>query len=115
VALRTRIKMFYRPRGLPGSPLDAGGQLQWTLARQAGRRHVQVHNPTPFHVSFIGIKVVAERREDEIYAPVMVAPFASRSYPLASQDWVPDTVVFSTINDHGGYSTPLRRPLSGTH
>lgn len=115
VALRTRIKLFYRPQGLAGSPLEAGGQLQWILSRQAGRQHLRVINPTPFHVSFIGIKVVAERREDEIYAPVMVAPFASRSYPLANQDWAPDAVVFSTINDHGGYSTPLRRPLNSTH
>jgi len=113
VALRTRIKMFYRPPGLPGSALQAGGQLQWSLQRENGRRTLQVDNPTPYHVSFIGIKVADAKREHEIAAPLMVAPRSVRHYPLNEPSWLPDSVVFSTINDHGGYSEPVRVPVAG--
>jgi chaperone protein EcpD len=114
VALRTRIKLFYRPAGLNGSAALAGQQLQWSLMQHAGQRALQVSNPTPFHVSFIGIKVTNGEREHEIQAPLMVAPFATRAYPLDSPLWQPHSVVFSTINDHGGYSQPSRVSLPGS-
>lgn len=113
VALRTRIKAFYRPAGLPGSALEAGQQLQWSVLREASKRVVQVDNPTPFHVSFIGIKVVSGEREHEIHAPLMVAPYSFRRYAIEPADWKPDAVVFSTINDHGGYTKPTRVALHG--
>lgn len=112
VALRTRIKMFYRPAGLQGTALGASQHLRWSLTRKAGLQTLRVDNPTPYHVSFIGIKVTSGSREHEVYAPLMVAPHSSRSYPLDTVQWPPDSVVFSTINDHGGYSEPLRTPLS---
>jgi hypothetical protein len=36
-----------------------------------------------------------------------------RHYPLNEPSWLPDSVVFSTINDHGGYSEPVRVPVAG--
>jgi P pilus assembly chaperone PapD len=111
VALRTRIKLFYRPPGLPGSALEAGSRLQWSLTREQGQPHLRVDNPTAYHVSFIGIKVAKGKQEHEVYAPLMVAPFAGQSYPLPARHDTPDAVVFSTINDHGGYAEPLRVSL----
>lgn len=115
VALRTRIKLFYRPAGLPGAALEAGSKLHWSLVTENGQHRLRVENPTPFHVSFIGIKVAKGQQEHEIYAPLMVEPFAERHYPVQQIGWTPEAVVFSTINDHGGYSQPLRRPLHSIH
>lgn len=110
VALRTRVKLFYRPPGL-GDANDSGQRLQWTLEQHEGKRALRVHNPSPFHVSFIGIKVVAGTHSEEIAAPLMVEPFSHRFYSLDDATPRPQSVAFSIINDYGGYSTPVQFPL----
>lgn len=109
IALRTRIKLFYRPKGLQGSLLEALPRLEWAIRQEAGRAQLQVHNPSPFHVSFIHIKVADGERLSEIDRPVMVAPFSTRQYAIpAGLGWTPRSVEFSVINDYGGYTRPER-------
>lgn len=110
VALRTRIKLFYRPPGL-GDANDSGTRLQWTVERHEGKPALRVHNPSPFHVSFIGIKAVAGDHSEEVAAPVMVEPFSDRLYALDGTGPRPLSVVFSIINDYGGYSKPIQFQL----
>lgn len=113
IALRTRIKLFYRPKGLQGSLLEALLRLEWAIRQDAGQPQLQVHNPTPFHVSFIHIKVADGARDSEIDKPVMVAPFSTRQYAIAPRlGWTPSSVEFSVINDYGGYTKPERVSLS---
>lgn len=110
VALRTRVKLLYRPPGL-GNANDSGERLRWTLERQDGKHALRVHNPSPFHVSFIGIKAIAFDHSEEVAAPLMVEPFSNRLYTLDSAAVRPLSVVFSIINDYGGYSTPIQFQL----
>ncbi|MDD1014982.1 molecular chaperone [Pseudomonas rubra] len=113
IALRTRIKLFYRPKGLEGSLLEALPGLQWVLRRDQGKALLEVHNPSPFHISFIHIKVAAGERESEIDKPVMVAPRSRRVYEIEpGLNWTPQSVVFSVINDHGGFTDPEQVSLS---
>jgi len=115
IALRTRIKLFYRPKGLQGSLLEALPRLEWAIRQEAGEPRLQVHNPTPFHVSFIHIKVADGGRDSEIDKPVMVAPFSTRQYAIAPRlGWTPNSVEFSVINDYGGYTKPERVSLTAT-
>ena len=48
LAYRTRIKLFYRPSGLAGSPAEAVSRLGWQGQAGGGLR---VSNPGPFHIS----------------------------------------------------------------
>jgi len=57
-AAHTRVKFFYRPRGLTPTPEAALQQLRFTLENAAvtvddtgAQLHVRVHNPTPYHIT----------------------------------------------------------------
>ncbi|WP_455922293.1 fimbrial biogenesis chaperone [Pseudomonas putida] len=115
VALRTRIKLFYRPAGLKGSLLEALPTLDWSWSGAGGNALLKVYNPSAFHVSFIDIQVGSDTRRTEVAAPLMVAPFSSREYAVPLPPGArPDAVYFSVINDHGGYTEPVRVALTAS-
>ncbi|MCF5708096.1 fimbria/pilus periplasmic chaperone [Pseudomonas syringae] len=111
IALRTRLKLFYRPAGLTDNPTARLKHLQWSVKRVSGKTLLTGTNPTPFHVSFIRLDVTAGGKTEKIKQAAMLEPMTSRTYELdglhASSDM---QVVFSSINDYGGYSTPVTLP-----
>lgn len=114
---RTRVKLFFRPTGLSGDAGDAPDSLTWTLVPGAGA--VEVHNPTPYHVSFLSVELeTAGRREilDRAGQDAMVAPFSKLRFPVsAGRNPVPgqSQIHYWAINDFGGrhsYQRPLSSP-----
>ena len=108
IAVRTRIKLFYRPAALSGQPADARMQLRWSVAAGAPDQGVvlKIRNPTVYHVTFTGLTVNAGQ---QVIRAVMVAPLAESSFPLdAMKTPQPIEVRFTTINDYGG-ETPEER------
>ncbi|OLF54996.1 molecular chaperone [Pseudomonas chlororaphis] len=69
IAVRQRLKLFYRPAGLPGRAEDAARELKWRLSGKG----LEVYNPSHFHVSF-GSVVVRKGSETYSAAIDMVAP-----------------------------------------
>lgn len=112
IALRTRIKLFYRPSQLKDNPISRLKDLQWSIKEAGGNPQLEVHNPTPFHVSFIRIEVKGNGQKQVIENIEMVAPLSRQAFALQGkrpeQGW---QVEFSAINDYGGYSTPLTLPI----
>ncbi len=60
LAFRTRIKFFFRPSGLKGEPGEAPAQLVWRLAPSGKQPALEARNPTPYHVSIVGVRFPAE-------------------------------------------------------
>lgn len=101
-AIRSRLKLFYRPAGLPGDALKAPAQLVFKVAAGSAAA-LDVHNPTPYYVTIIGLGVGAGSKP---LADIggMVAPFGDLRLPLggAAPHPAPGApVVFTTINDYG--------------
>ena len=100
IAVRQRIKVFYRPGGLKGDPQDAPEQLIWRLA---GDDAVLVENPGPYHVSMLK---VATRQGDAQLLNVdarMIAPRETVRLNLKSRSvHAPLELSFISINDFGG-------------
>lgn len=92
-AVRTRVKLFHRPAGLPGQARDAAAQLQW----RAGADGLQVHNPSAYHVT-LSTLTLADGRKVEVD---MVAPGGSALYPLPAGSAMPATVSFQWLDDYG--------------
>ncbi|KPX09177.1 fimbrial biogenesis chaperone [Pseudomonas syringae] len=108
IALRTRIKLFYRPALLTDNPTARLKDLQWSVRQIAGKAELTAMNPTPFHVSFIRLDVSGGGRTEKVSEVAMLGPFSSRHYKLNETKAVPGLqVVFAAINDYGGYSQPL--------
>lgn len=108
IALRTRLKLFYRPHQLTDNPMSRLTELQWSITRTNGMAQLVVHNPTPFHVSFIRLELAGNGLAAPVKNAYMVAPFDSQAYAIdMAQAGAAKRVVFAAINDYGGYSEPL--------
>ncbi|MFS8974100.1 fimbria/pilus periplasmic chaperone [Cupriavidus necator] len=108
LAFRSRIKLFYRPRGLAGAPADAPAQVRWRLATADGAPAIEAHNPTPYHVSFTVLdlldgKATGNTPAAQISAD-MVAPGEARRFPLPAgmQIQAGTRMRYHAISDYGG-------------
>lgn len=95
LAIRQRVKVFFRPAGLKGTASKAPEALEWQLLREQGSARLQVKNPTLYHVSMIepelGKERVAEAR--------MLAPGETFSFPLKQAG--NRALIFGAIDDFG--------------
>ncbi|NLS56144.1 fimbrial biogenesis chaperone [Hafnia alvei] len=94
VAIKTRIKLFYRPKGLQGKPEDAYQQLQWSIQGN----DLVVKNPSQYSVSFNEITVGGK----DVKEINMVEAKSEAHYPLSAGQR--GQISFSAINDFGGVS-----------
>lgn len=115
MAFRSRVKIFYRPEGLAGNPVDAMEQLQWRAVPASNGKGfaLEAYNPSAFHVSLasLSLMVGAVRSESD---GGMVAPGETKQFALPTVKALPGAgaqVEFSAINDYG-VPMPVRRTLS---
>lgn len=112
IALRTRIKLFYRPDSIKGDPVRRFKELQLSRTLREGRPWVLLRNPTPYHHTFVRLDIVNGKRSEAIDSPDMIAPFSERAYPLpVGIDGTHLEAVVAVINDYGGTSKPLTLPV----
>lgn len=101
IAVRQRIKMFYRPSGLPGNAIEAPLSLQWKVVERNGAEFLQVENPTAFHVSTASIEVGAGDDFKQVAKGQMIAPQERVEIPLEKVSKKSE-LRFISINDFGG-------------
>jgi chaperone protein EcpD len=105
LALRTRIKLFYRPTALAGDPHMRLGELHWRS--ESNGKELVVTNPTPYHFTFNYVEVKSANGSQRLGSPKMVAPLSQQRYQLKTPATGELTVTFRAINDYGGQSAPL--------
>lgn len=94
IAVKTRIKLIYRPESLKGSvPEELADKLTW---QQAGNQ-IQVTNPTNFVMNFNDITVNGKKLEDVSY----VLPGSTARFDLP-KGVSSGAIEFKVINDYGG-------------
>ena len=103
IAVKTRLKLIYRPEGLKAPGDDDYKKVTF---QRAGSQ-IQVSNPTPYYLSFysmnVGNTVISTTN-------VMVPPKGSASYPVPSAASGAQ-VSWKVINDFGGSSEAVVSPL----
>ncbi|WP_133622200.1 fimbrial biogenesis chaperone [Erwinia sp. LJJL01] len=103
IAVRTRIKLFYRPTGLPGTAEGAISQIGWQRVDRDGKSWLRATNNTPWHISFSTISFIHAGRTSTVNDADMLAPFSHQDYLLPGHDMGQQgKVSFTTINDYGG-------------
>ncbi len=108
IAMRTRIKLFYRPSALQGKSTESRHQLKWAVLPGQNNQNsvLKIENPTPYHVTFTSLKI--NQGQQEINAD-MVPPMGQLVYSLTSAKIQNSIEVrFTTLNDYGG-ETPEER------
>lgn len=103
LAMRSRLKLFFRPDGLAGDPLTAAGRLTFRAVAGSEGIELLVNNPTPYHVT---INEIALDVGGKSYAAAtgMVAPLSElrlRVADLARAPAAGTAVRYKAINDYG--------------
>lgn len=105
MAIRTRIKLFYRPSNLGSTQEEASSKLQWSITNRAGSTWLKVNNTSPYFITLAEISVGNGSQKITVKEPDMVAPLSSQEYKLTKKITFDEQGVdFSVINDYGGIS-----------
>lgn len=105
-AIRSRIKLFLRPAGLPGNANEAASKVIWSFVKKAdGAYALAAHNPTPYHVTFSKVLAIAAGKKYANEEGFMVAPQGSVEVNIGQVTSIgseaPAEVQYSAINDYG--------------
>jgi P pilus assembly chaperone PapD len=106
-AVRTRIKLFYRPQGLTGTSDDAIKDLHWSLVRDGNNDSVKIANNSPYYVSLGRIEATADGHAYVAEGNGVVPPLGTVQFVFKgmSVNTPPSSVKLSAvaINDYGAH------------
>ncbi|QIB19483.1 fimbria/pilus periplasmic chaperone [Escherichia coli] len=69
IAIKTRIKLIYRPQSLRGTSTDVADKILW----KCHASELSVYNPTPFYINFHSVKMNGVDVNDVTY----ISPYKS--------------------------------------
>lgn len=90
LTFRSRIKLFYRPDGLPGLANIAVNSLHWS----SNGKVLQASNPTPYYVSLAFVEANGHKVEGE-----MVPPGGKQDFAISLNPG--DSITGTYVNDYG--------------
>lgn len=99
IAVKTRIKLFYRPAALENNKANEAWR---DLVFKKNGSQIVINNPTPYFISLYSLKIGGKM----IKQPPMVSPFASVTVSGNGQE-----VAWKAINDFGGITKEARQTL----
>lgn len=81
IAVRSRLKLFYRPSGLAGDLPSAIEKVTWKVQRDGDGYVLRGENPSPYHLSFSSLVLEQSAKRSDTGGG-MIAPFSHRDFPL---------------------------------
>lgn len=115
LAVRQRIKVFFRPAGLSADAYLAPTQLLWHLENRAGKPVLVVNNPGLFHVSMADIKLQSGTLTEHAADSTMIAPGENKAFTIKQfSTATTPTVLFTSINDYGAQNHYIVKLSNGT-
>lgn len=112
IAFRSAVKLFYRPSGLPGNPIEAARGLSWSTVSAGGGYTLRATNSAAYAVSVGQVSVTVGGK---IYSNIeggTVLPMQSFDFKLKGLSSMPSEVSYKWVNDYGAgvdQTTPLSR------
>lgn len=104
LAVRSRMKLFYRPKGLQGTPDAAADQLSWRLVSEGKGYSVECTNNTPFNVSFSDVSFKGVPQHESVSKGGMCPAKGKGTFPIAGNPDPEGKLVVTVINDYGGFN-----------
>lgn len=99
-AVRTRLKIFYRPASLTGRSSDAYKQVTWSVADRKGEKVITCSNLSGFNVSFASI---VSTNTHSAVADGGMCPAKGQAEFHAKGDVISGMgLVVNIVNDYGG-------------
>ncbi|EOS95179.1 fimbrial chaperone protein [Erwinia tracheiphila PSU-1] len=105
VAFRTRIKLFYRPVSLKGSPEESATRLNWTEKRSGNDYIYTVTNNEPYSVSFANFALLSGEKEVSELPGGMVGPYSTKTFSFKNVSTNNVKMKYQYITDLGAFVT----------
>lgn len=108
MAIRSRIKIFFRPPALSASGATQAWQdLQWQRSTSTPKIALRITNPSPYFINISSIKIDSHGKEIKSLASQMLAPRSSGEFRFNSiPEKITDAMLrYEVINDYGSVST----------
>lgn len=102
IAIKSQIKLFYRPEGLKGKPSDAYKNISFS----ARNGKLVITNPTAYNISFSKIEVNGSEVKDTI----MVKPFSEQTVNKKVSSGQP--IIWNAIGDYGAVLPDLKAKIT---
>ncbi|WP_017463823.1 fimbrial biogenesis chaperone [Dyella ginsengisoli] len=105
-AIRSRLKLFFRPSGLAGDFATASRQIAWSVVSDAKGYALEARNASPYYITFNKVSLTAAGHTYDA-GTGMVAPGSSLRLPLAGlgRAVTAAQVDYTVINDFGAGAT----------
>lgn len=81
IAVRSRLKLFYRPAGLPGNLPEAIKAVKWRVVPGAGGHVLRGENDSPYHLSYSSL-VLEQGGKRHDTGGGMIAPYSRHEFSL---------------------------------
>jgi len=105
LAFRTRIKLFFRPDGLKGTPGDAAARITWSQQKQGSNVNLVARNDSPYNVAISSVKLKSANKEYQVEHK-SILPFSTQIMQVKGlSNNSAGSVAYETINDNGGSDT----------
>ncbi|MGB9191242.1 fimbrial biogenesis chaperone [Acinetobacter sp.] len=101
--VRTRIKLFYRPKKLKMTVNNAFKNLQFEYLQD--EQKVEIKNPTPYYITFANLVLKTASGDRTYQKSVMLSPFSSQKLEDFKLPAKPNQVSYAALNDLGGIQT----------
>jgi P pilus assembly chaperone PapD len=102
-AVRSRLKLFYRPAHLPGDVQKAPELVTWKTVANGSDYELEVRNPTPYHITFVQLSLDVDGKHYTA-ANGMVDPLGTLRLTVKGLTRAPaagTAVAYDIINDFG--------------
>lgn len=104
LAVRSRLKLFYRPTGLPGDVDAAVDQVKWSLLKEGNGYAVKCTNDTPYSVSFSDIRFNGSAPVQSVSKGGMCPAKGTATASMTGEPDAAGKIVVTVINDFGGFN-----------
>ena len=109
IAFRSRLKLFYRPEGLPMPQNQAAAGLIWSVLSHDGSKSVQLQakNPSPYYITLNPVSLLQTDGQRYASDGAMLAPFSSGIFTIKGLHHLPVGkfgISYQTIDDFGATS-----------
>jgi P pilus assembly chaperone PapD len=113
VAVRTQMKVFVRPQGLPMAAGEVADKLAFSLRAEPGRPALKIDNPTPYYASIAAVQYANAPAAEQVEA-LMVAPFGSLEVDIKAPARTEGDaeIAFTLIDDEGNALARTRAPTA---
>ena len=110
MAIRTRIKLFFRPAALQDiSSAEAAEKILWQVVNDNKKTLLEAENRSPFYVSITSLEAKSGNKTVNAEGK-MIAPFSKEIYAFDSNKFPLSRFKYTYINDYGA-SVPIEREI----